>query len=254
MKISGIRAMVQNRLDRERIYCTSDYWDAKAAEKEGDAVSAWANNHLNKHYYRDIGATFERFLGDIRGKRILDLGCGTGRNARFLAERGAEVVGVDFSAKSIAIAKRHGDGPNPTYRVGSALELEDEAEYDMVVSWGVATIACRTRADLDNLMRRAKRALEPGGRLLFLEPIHKGPLHRVLNMAVDEFLDVAQGAGFVVDDVEHLHFWPARVALAYFEWPDAVTTPVYAAGEWFLRKVLRGKRGGDYQVVAAHVR
>ncbi len=243
--------MVQNRLNRERVYCTADYWDAKAAEKEGDAVSAWANNHLNKHYYRDIGATFERLLGDVRGKRILDLGCGTGRNARFLAERGAHVVGVDFSAKSIEIAKRHAPRPNLEYRVGSALALEDAAEYDMVVSWGVATIACRSRADLENLMQRVMRALKPGGRLLFLEPIHKGPLHRVLDMALDDFLDVARRTGFLVDDVEHLHFWPARVALAYVEWPDAITTPVYTAGEWFLRRVLRGKRGGDYQVVAA---
>lgn len=252
MKISGIRAMVQNRLNREAIYCTSDYWDAKAAEKEGDAVSAWANNHLNRHYYRDIGATFAKFLGDVGGKRILDLGCGTGRNARFLAERGASVVGVDFSARSIELAKRHPPRENLTYRVGSALELEDVGEYDMVVSWGVATIACRTRADLENLMRRVLRSLKPGGRLLFLEPIHKGPLHRVLDMALPEFLDVARGAGFAIDDVEHLHFWPARVALAYFAWPDVVTTPVYSAGEWFLRRVLKGKRGGDYQVVAAH--
>ncbi|WP_460704820.1 class I SAM-dependent methyltransferase [Myceligenerans halotolerans] len=37
-------------------------------------------------------------LGDVAGSRVLDVGCGNGRNGRWLAERGADVVGVDLAA------------------------------------------------------------------------------------------------------------------------------------------------------------
>jgi 2-polyprenyl-3-methyl-5-hydroxy-6-metoxy-1,4-benzoquinol methylase len=43
-------------------------------------------------------------LGDLRGKRVLDLGCGEGSNAVLLATLGAEVTGIDISPKSIELA------------------------------------------------------------------------------------------------------------------------------------------------------
>jgi SAM-dependent methyltransferase len=46
-----------------------------------------------------------RFLGDVAGKRILDLGTGTGRAAMALARRGAIVTGVDASNEMLAVAR-----------------------------------------------------------------------------------------------------------------------------------------------------
>src|SRR5689334_19600310 len=43
-------------------------------------------------------------VGDVRGRRILDLGCGEGGYARAFAGRGADVVGVDGSARLIEVA------------------------------------------------------------------------------------------------------------------------------------------------------
>ena len=45
-------------------------------------------------------------LGDLSGKRVLDVGCGPGRYAVALAERGAEVVGVDISRAMLTLARR----------------------------------------------------------------------------------------------------------------------------------------------------
>lgn len=42
--------------------------------------------------------------GDVRGKRILDVGCGSGRYAVALAERGAEVLGIDFASNMLILA------------------------------------------------------------------------------------------------------------------------------------------------------
>jgi ubiquinone/menaquinone biosynthesis C-methylase UbiE len=47
-----------------------------------------------------------RLLGDVRGLSVLDLGCGTGRHAVHLAEQGARVIGVDFSAGMLGKARQ----------------------------------------------------------------------------------------------------------------------------------------------------
>jgi 2-polyprenyl-3-methyl-5-hydroxy-6-metoxy-1,4-benzoquinol methylase len=49
----------------------------------------------------------EAFIGEVAGQRICDLACGQGRVARHLADLGARVVGIDFSVKLLAIARRH---------------------------------------------------------------------------------------------------------------------------------------------------
>src|SRR5258708_22908938 len=45
-------------------------------------------------------------LGDVRGRTVVDFGCGSGENSLLLARRGARVVGVDISASLIALAER----------------------------------------------------------------------------------------------------------------------------------------------------
>src|SRR3979411_2836202 len=45
-------------------------------------------------------------LGDVRGKTVVDLGCGTGENLVLLVERGARVVGMDISPDLVAIAQK----------------------------------------------------------------------------------------------------------------------------------------------------
>jgi malonyl-CoA O-methyltransferase len=47
-----------------------------------------------------------RLSGDVRGKDVLDLGCGTGRHTTWLAHAGARVTAVDFSAGMLAEARR----------------------------------------------------------------------------------------------------------------------------------------------------
>jgi 2-polyprenyl-3-methyl-5-hydroxy-6-metoxy-1,4-benzoquinol methylase len=248
----GIVKMIRDRWNRERVYCTAAYWDSKAQDYEGDAVSMWRNNNLNVHYYRETAALFEDKLGDVAGQSILEIGCGTGRNCRELASRGASVVGTDFSSRAIDIARNRSPDGNPSYRVESVFDLGDTEAYDRVVSWGVVTVACTRRSQVADVMSRVRRALKPGGRILLLEPIHKGPLHRVLNMSLPEFVGIVRAQGFQIDDVRHHHFWPTRLLLAYLPWPDWITTPVYRVGDGILAAVDH-KALGDYRSVCASV-
>jgi len=74
-----------------------------------DAAESWLEFvRKGKDYYRDElnnPATFE-LIGDVKGKRVLDLACGEGYNTRIMATKGAKVTGVDFSEKLIELARR----------------------------------------------------------------------------------------------------------------------------------------------------
>src|SRR5260221_12982506 len=62
-----------------------------------------------------------RFAGDVRGRAVLDAGCGTGYLTKQLSDRGAKVIGVDFSQRMIEIARA--DYPALDFRVDSCSEL-----------------------------------------------------------------------------------------------------------------------------------
>ena len=101
------------------------------------------------------------------GKRVLDLGCGPGLYANGLAELGAEVTAVDFSAHSLAHARSvaEGQGLHVTYHHANYLEYEADGEFDLIL-----LIYCDFCA-LSPLQRRAlldkaRGWLESGGRLV----------------------------------------------------------------------------------------
>lgn len=248
--LGNVIGMVKNRLNREAVYSAPEYWDSKASQYSGHAVSMWPNNNLNALYHAEQLQVLEATFLDLTGQRVLDVGCGTGRTSRWLAARGARVVGLDFSEKSIALARQQSSDGNPVYRRQSMLDIDDVALYDVVVCWGSVTVACRSAADLANVMQRLHRALRPGGTFFALEPVHKGFLHRVLDMDVTEFTSIMKRAGFRIDSLARLHFWPARLALAFVPWPKWITVPVYHAGQAVMR--IPGLQSmGDYTAIRA---
>jgi 2-polyprenyl-3-methyl-5-hydroxy-6-metoxy-1,4-benzoquinol methylase len=241
--------MIRQRRKRNELYAQAEYWDAKARACTDSAVSMWPNQALNQLYDREQKERVRRVLGDVTGLDILDLGCGTGRFSRWLAAQGARVTGVDFSADTLELARR-ASGPDLHYRQGSVFELEDVATCDLVFALGVLTVACRGPEELRRALERMRRALRPGGRLLLVEPVHRGFLHRVLDLDLKMFLTVLADAGFEVRQTEPLHFWPVRLLLAYVSWPARLTRIGYGMGQWWMG--LPGfRRLGDYHLIAA---
>lgn len=245
MNVKNLAAMLRNRRNRKQLYSTADYWDSKAVELAGDAVSMWPNNNLNRLYHREQLAVIDRLLPEVTGKCILDAGCGTGRIARYLAGRGATVHGFDFSARAIDIARGLSGGENPSYSVESIFELAEHDRYDAVVSWGSVAVACKDAEELLRALEKLVQALKPGGEILLLEPIHTGFLHRVLDLSVSAFAGVMREAGITVKGMYPLHFWPARLALSYVSLPGFVTSPGYHIGQSMMRAVPF-LRLGDY--------
>lgn len=137
--------------DREE---TRAFWNRVARDWETQVGSEGdANRRLNSD------PVLWALVGDIRGLKVLDAGCGTGYLSIKLAERGARVTGVDFAERMIAIAKA--SDPSGDYRVDSCAELSTvpDAEFDVVI----ANYMLMDTPDLEDTLTAFHRVLRPGG-------------------------------------------------------------------------------------------
>ena len=120
-----------------------------------------AQRYLDRHgFIIERGQALADLLAPQAGERILDLGCGTGDIAAAMAERGAQVVGVDASPAMIANASER--FPRHDFRVADAAALPFEAEFDAVFSHAVLHWVARA----EDAARGIARALKPGGRFV----------------------------------------------------------------------------------------
>ena len=104
-------------------------------------------------------------LGSVRGKRILDAGCGEGYLSRKLARLGAEVTGVDFSREMLAMARERTDpGTGIRYMHGNCEDMTflDEESFDSVVS----NMVMQDLADHRAFLRSIRRVLVAKGTLV----------------------------------------------------------------------------------------
>ena len=110
-----------------------------------------------------------RFARDYcAGKRILDLGCGSGYGAASLADAAESIVAVDISSEAIELAAQRYRTANLSFRqihAGDALPFADET-FDVVLSFQVIEHV----ADEAAYLREARRVLKPGGKMIIVTP------------------------------------------------------------------------------------
>lgn len=106
------------------------------------------------HYLKD---------GRIQKGKAMDIGCGNGRNSRFLVDQGFQVEGVDFSAESLAWAKEFTPiSDRLTYTHASFFDLKkNHCEYDFIYDSGcLHHIKPHRRAQY---LKKVFNLLKPGG-------------------------------------------------------------------------------------------
>lgn len=116
-------------------------------------------------------------LPDLRGLRVVDLGCGFGWFCRWAREQGgAQVLGLDLSEKMLQRAEEMTSDPAITY-ARADLEHPDlpAASFDLAYS----SLALHYIEDLEGILKNVHRALVPGGHLIFSveHPIYMAPAH-----------------------------------------------------------------------------
>lgn len=112
--------------------------------------------------------TFFNVLGDIRGKSVLDMACGTGIYCRRFKSRGASrVVGADYSEGLLEYA-RHLEAEDPTgieYVLRDAASADDLGTFDIVAATYLLHYA-PTREVLADMCRSLRAGVGPGGKLI----------------------------------------------------------------------------------------
>ncbi|MDA8194121.1 MAG: class I SAM-dependent methyltransferase [Thermaerobacter sp.] len=116
------------------------------------------------HRYQSIGTA-------TAGKRILEVGCGTGYGADYLAETAAQVVGADIDGDVVAEARSRYQRPNLEFVTASAQSLPFlSASFDVVVMFEV--IEHLERDQQWCVLSEVRRVLTPNGLLFLSTPDH----------------------------------------------------------------------------------
>jgi len=108
-------------------------------------------------------------LGQIRGMKILDIGCAAGELSYQLAKEGSKVAGIDLNPDLIAQAKSSRIYPDLHFQVGNMLELTNDFHsefFDSVLCFGNTLIHLTSPGLIQNMMEEVKNVLKPGGKFL----------------------------------------------------------------------------------------
>jgi SAM-dependent methyltransferase len=144
-----------------------------------------------------------RLCGALKGKRVLDIGCGAGANAVAIAGQGAHVIAIDASSAQLALGRKLAADAEVKveWHEGDAADLAylRADSIDLALAAGVI----HEIEDLDRLLRQVHRVLRPGAPFLFT---HDHPMRLALGR------DDASDAG------------PLEVRRSYFDDRPVATT------------------------------
>jgi SAM-dependent methyltransferase len=154
--VSDEETIRANRRDWDR---NADDYQAAHGEFLRDVGFVWSPEGLEE---TDAG-----LLGDVAGRRVLEVGCGAGQCARWLRSQGASVVGLDLSYRQLQHSRRIDDATGVVVPVvcatATAVPLAD-ASFDLACS---AFGALPFVSGIDGVMAEVARVLRPGGRWVF---------------------------------------------------------------------------------------
>ncbi|MFC7382861.1 class I SAM-dependent methyltransferase [Sphaerisporangium rhizosphaerae] len=148
---------------------------ARASRRWWDAA---ADDYQAEHggFLRDDGFVWcpegldeadARLLGDVRGRRVLEIGCGAGQCGRWLAGQGAEVAAFDVSHRQLQHSRRIDEQIGtrlPVVQADAGRIPFSSESFDVVCS---AYGALPFVADAGAVLAEIRRVLRPGGRLVF---------------------------------------------------------------------------------------
>ena len=141
------------------------YHDNKYKDKSQSEVIRSSAGEYYKFFWEQ--------LGDVKGKKILDFGCGNGWLSIGYAKDGADVWGFDISGELIEKAKKwvkkEGLSGKVTLEKMAAENLSYEDNFfDLIVGSAILH-----HTELDITLRNIKKVLKPDGKAIFIEPMNQ---------------------------------------------------------------------------------
>jgi ubiquinone/menaquinone biosynthesis C-methylase UbiE len=118
-------------------------------------LAQWIDRRLRPDMYERYRLTFQ-VCGDVNGKTVLDIGCGSGRYPIEFAKRGAaQIVGLDLAPNMLTLAKQlvseHGVGDRCRFIVGDFMQVEFDQRFDICVAIGVLDYVAEPKPFLEKM-------------------------------------------------------------------------------------------------------
>ena len=139
--------------------------------KVDQAYEIWSRTYdEDRNLTRDLDEQITRtMLRDFRSKSILEIGCGTGKNTRWLSEIGEQVHAIDFSPAMIEQARQKRTSENVTFTLADISKQWPVADASVVLV--TCNLVLEHISNLEFIFAEAGRVLIDGGRC-FVSELH----------------------------------------------------------------------------------
>lgn len=121
------------------------------------------------------GAWIIQILGDLKGKKVLELGSGAGEGAVFLAKQGGDVTATDISTGMLEVVKKvaelHGVAVRTQVSPADDLSAFADNTFDVVYAANLLH-----HVDIAKCLDEVRRVLKPGGQGAFWDPVAHNPV------------------------------------------------------------------------------
>lgn len=152
----------------------SRWWDRDSEFKPLHDINPLRLDYIDRH-------------AGLAGKRVLDVGCGGGILSESMAERGADVTGIDMGEAPLSVARLHTleSGIEVDYQRITVEQLADEqaASFDLVVCMEMLEHV----PDPASVINACARLAKPGGQLFF-STLNRNPKSFLLAIVGAEYL------------------------------------------------------------------
>lgn len=220
---------------------TTQNADPRELEKFGQLAHRWWDPSSEFKPLHDINPLRLKWIDQrtpLKGKRVIDIGCGGGILTESMAALGAEVKGIDLSTKALGVAKLHGleSGIKVDYEAISAEDMaaREPASFDVVTCMEMLEHV----PDPSLVVQACQTLVKPGG-MVFFSTINRNPKAYLMAVIGAEYLlrmlprgthdyqrfikpselaRFARSAGLRVTEMTGLHYNP--LTKAYWLGPD----------------------------------
>lgn len=146
-------------------------------QKFGELAHKWWDKNSEfkpLHEINPLRLDYIDYLAPLKGKRVLDVGCGGGILAESMFFKGAEVTGIDLGEKALGVAKLHQleSGAKVDYRLVPVEQFASEhpASFDVVTCMEMLEHV----PDPESIVRACAQLVKPGG-MVFFSTINRNP-------------------------------------------------------------------------------
>lgn len=183
-------------------------------------------------------------MGNLEGKKVLELGTGTGGTATLLAKRGASVIGIDLLpfrlAEAQARAAEHEVAEAINFALMDAMHLAfPDNTFDFIISKSVLVFT-----DHSHTAKECYRVLKPGGKAIFMENMRYHPavwLYRKMFLKYSgklRYFSVGdiETVGAEFEKLEHREFHLSAVSALF--WQKCISIPLFYRWTFHILKAI----------------